>query len=293
MANVYFTRDLSKSSLINLYTMLDLQFDSNDSIAIKVHTGEAGNQNFLGPNFWSPIILYLNGTIVETNSAYEGARNTTESHRQLLDAHGWSIYPTEILDGDVPDIELEIPDGRIIKRNYIGGNTKNYNSAIVLSHFKGHRMGGFGGAIKQLSIGFASANGKRNIHGYGNFEVGQNNINNAESANQEAFLGAMVDAASSVINFFNGHIIYMNALVNISKDCDCDANASPPAMNDIGILASTDPVAIDMASLNIIANSDDPGKEEILNRVIEKNGTFTLQSADGRFGSRSYRLMEI
>ena len=257
-------------------------------IAIKLHSGEEGNQNFLTPEFWAPIIRHLDGTVVECNTAYEGSRNTTEKHLKTIEKHGWSRYfDVDLLDAEGPDLVLDILGGKVIQKNYVGKDIANYNGMLVLSHFKGHPMGGYGGALKQLSIGCASSYGKAYIHGAGVPE-------DIWTANHDLFLESMADAASSVHNYFKDNIVYINVMKNMSVDCDCCAVAEDPCMKDIGILISTDPIAIDQACLDLVYASEDPGKEHLIERIESRNGVHTIEAAEALgYGSRDYELIEI
>ncbi len=256
-SKVYFTKDLSSTGLVKIYEALNIELEGK--VAVKLHSGEEGNQNYLRPQFVESIIKKVNGTVVECNTAYAGARNTTEKHEKLMESHGWSKYfQVDIMDSKQPDKVLAIPNGKVIKENYVGSHIDNYDSMLVLSHFKGHPMGGYGGALKQLSIGVASSAGKAYIHSAGvtkNPDVLWDNV-----APQDKFLEAMADAASSVVNHFKNHIAFINVMCNMSVDCDCCAVAEDPCMKDIGILASLDPVAIDQACIDLVMNSNDPGK---------------------------------
>lgn len=286
-SKVYFTSKISPESIVNIYEKLGLELKGN--VAVKLHSGEQGNRNYLRPEFVKAIVEKVNGTVVECNTAYPGARNTTEKHRKLMKEHEWTKYfNVDIMDAEGPDMELEIPNGLQIKKNFVGKHLANYNSMLVLSHFKGHAMGGFGGALKQLSIGCASSYGKAYIHGAGNPEQ------DMFKTEQISFVKSMGDAASSVHKYFNGNIAYINAMVNISIDCDCDGNASAPCMKDIGILASTDPVAIDQACLDIIYNSNDPGKEKLIQRIEKKKAIYIIDTAEKLgAGTREYELINI
>lgn len=285
-SKVYFTKDLTKESLVKIYQKLGIKLEGN--VAIKVHSGEAGNQNFLHPEYFKDIIDYVGGTVIECNTAYDGERNNTEKHKKLLDNHGWTkYYSVDLLDAEGPDKEISIPDGKIIKKNYLGKNIDNYDSMLVLSHFKGHPMGGYGGALKQLSIGCASSYGKAYIHGAGEPEK-------IWTADHDLFLESMADAASSVIKLFSGNIAYINVMCNMSVDCDCCAKAEDPCMKDIGILASTDPVAIDKACVDLVYNSNDPGKEHLIERIESRNGIHTIDaSANLGIGNKEYQLINI
>ncbi len=286
-SKVYFTSEISPESVVKIYDALGVTLPGK--VAVKLHSGEHGNQNYLRPEFVKAIVERVNGTVVECNTAYPGERNTTEKHRKLMDEHEWTKYfNVDIMDAEGPDMELNIPNGLQIKKNYVGKNLANYDSMLVLSHFKGHAMGGFGGALKQLSIGCASSYGKAYIHGAG--DPNQDMF----KTDQLQFVTSMGDAASSVHKYFNGNIVYINAMVNISIDCDCDGNASAPCMQNIGILASTDPVAIDQACIDIVYNSTDPGKDKLIARIEEKLGTNIIDvAAKNGAGTKEYELINI
>ena len=292
MAKVYFSKEITPEQVIKLYDKVDRELQGR--VAIKLHSGEEGNQNFMKPEFWKPIIETVGGTVVETNTAYGGARNTTEKHMELMQKHGWAKYfKVDVMDGEGPDEILDIPDGKAIKQNYVGKNIKNYDSMLVLSHFKGHPMGGYGGAIKQLAIGCASSSGKANIH-----SAGVTNDTNkvwSNTAKQDKFLEAMADAAKSVVDYFKGNIVYINVMKNLSVDCDCCAVAEDPCMHDIGILASLDPVAIDQACLDLVYKAtDDPGQKHFLERVESRHGVHTIEAAaELGYGKREYELICI
>ena len=285
-SKVYFSRTITPEKVVELYDLLGKELTGN--IAIKVHSGEKGNQNFLRPDFWKPIFDHVGGTIVECNTAYEGTRNTTERHVQLLKYHGWSdMYPVDLLDAQGPDMEMDIPCGKKNKKNFVGKDLINYNGTLVLSHFKGHPMGGYGGALKQLSIGFASSYGKGYIHGVGDPAK-------FWDRDQDSFLESMADAAWSVVNYFKGNAAYINVMKNMSVDCDCCDVAEDPCMADIGILASLDPVAIDQACLDLVYASNDPGKDHLLERIESRHGIHTIEIAVAHgIGSREYELIEV
>ena len=285
-SKVLFTRTISPEMVLTMYEELGKELTGH--IAIKLHSGEEGNQNFLTPEFWAPIIRHLDGTVVECNTAYEGSRNTTEKHLKTIEKHGWSRYfNVDLLDAKGPDLVLDIPGGKVIQKNYVGKDIANYNGMLVLSHFKGHPMGGYGGALKQLSIGCASSYGKAYIHGAGVPE-------DIWTANHDLFLESMADAASSVHNYFKDNIVYINVMKNMSVDCDCCAVAEDPCMKDIGILISTDPIAIDQACLDLVYASEDPGKEHLIERIESRNGVHTIEAAEALgYGSRDYELIEI
>ena len=283
---IYFSRTITPEKVVELYDMAGKKPDGK--VAVKLHSGEVGNQNFLRPGFWKPIIEHVNGTVVECNTAYEGQRNTTKKHLKTLKVHGWSdIFNVDLLDAEGPDLELEIPDGAVIKKNYVGKNLADYDSMVVLSHFKGHPMGGYGGALKQLSIGIASSFGKAYIHGAGEPEK-------IWTSDHDSFLESMADAAASVVNYFKGNIVYVNVMKNMSVDCDCCAVAEDPCMKDIGILVSLDPVAIDQACLDLVYKADDPGRDHLLERIESRNGVHTVEAAAKLgIGSREYELVEV
>lgn len=285
-AKVYFSRTITPEKVLELYKMVDKKLPGN--VAIKLHSGEKGNQNFLGPDFWKPVIDYVGGTVVECNTAYEGQRNTTEKHKKLLEEHGWSKYfNVDLLDAEGPDLKLEYPSGKRIKENYVGKNITNYDSMLVLSHFKGHPMGGYGGALKQLSIGVASSFGKAYIHGAGVPE-------NKWTSDHDSFLESMADAAGTVVDYFKGNIIYVNVMKNMSVDCDCCSVAEDPCMDDIGILVSTDPVAIDQACIDLVYRSSDAGRNHLIERIESRNGVYTIEVAAALgYGTREYDLTEV
>ena len=285
-AKVYFTREITPQSVLRLYQLLGKELPGN--VAIKVHSGEPGNQNFLKPEFWKSVVDYVGGTIVECNTAYEGGRDTTERHTKTLKAHGWStVFPVDLLDAQGPDLVLDIPKGLRIQKNYVGKDIVNYDSCLVLSHFKGHPMGGYGGALKQLSIGFASAYGKKYIHGVGVPE-------NFWTCDKDHFKDAMADSALSIVEFFKGQLVYINVMKNMSVDCDCCSPAKDPCMGDIGVLISTDPVAVDQACLDLVYASDDPGKSHLIERIESRNGIRTIEAAVALgIGTREYELEEV
>ena len=283
---VYFTKEITAEKVLDLYKIVGKEL--NGKTAIKVHSGEAGNQNFLKPEFWKPVIDHVGGTVVECNTAYDGERDTTEKHLLLMENHGWSkSFEVDVLDGEGPDLELAIPSGKVIQKNYVGKNLAAYDSMLVLSHFKGHPMGGYGGAIKQLSIGVASSYGKAYIHGAGKPDE-------MWTADHDRFLESMADAAKSVTDYFEGHIIYINVMKNMSVDCDCCAVAEDPCMKDIGILASTDPIAIDQACLDLVYAAEDPGRDHLLERIESRNGVHTIEAASSLgYGTREYELITV
>ena len=285
-SKVYFSRTISPEKVLELYKLLGKELPGK--VAIKVHSGEVGNQNFLTPEFWKPTIDYVKGTVVECNTAYEGERNTTEKHLKTFEKHGWNKYfDVDLMDAEGPDKELDIPNGKVIQKNYVGKNIDNYDSMLVLSHFKGHPIGGYGGAIKQLSIGVASSFGKAYIHGAGEPEK-------IWTSEHDSFLRSMADAAGSVVEFFKGNVAYVNVMMNMSVDCDCCAVAEDPCMKDIGILVSDDPIAIDQACIDLVYASQDLGRDHLLERINSRNGELTIEAAAAiGYGERAYELVEV
>ncbi len=285
-ATVYFSRTISPENVLALFQLADKPLPGK--VAIKLHSGEKGNQNFLKPEFWKPVIDHVGGTVVECNTAYDGERDTTEKHRRLLADHGWlGHFPVDLLDAEGPDLVLDIPQGKVLRKNYVGKDLACYDSMLVLSHFKGHPMGGYGGALKQLSIGVASSYGKAHIHGAGKPE-------NIWTADHDSFLEAMADAAGSVVEYFKGNLLYVNVMKNMSVDCDCCAIAEDPCIADMGILVSDDPVAIDQACIDLVYGCDDPGKAHFLERIETRNGVHTIEAAAALgYGSREYTLVEV
>ncbi len=290
-AKVYFTRNITPENVVRMFGLLGKELPGK--VAVKVHSGEKGNQNFLRPEFMKPMIDAVKGTVVECNTAYDGARNTTEKHHKLMEYHGWSHYfNVDILDAEGPDAELPIPNGKQIKKNYVGKDMMKYDSMLVLSHFKGHPLGGYGGALKQRSIGCGSSAGKTYIHTAGVTDDQYQLWNHA--APQDAFLEAMADAASSVVKHFNGNMAFVNIMCNMSVDCDCCAIAEDPCMKDIGIRASLDPIALAQACSDLIQNSDDPGRDHMLERINTRHGTHTIDAAaELGFGTKAYKLVNV
>lgn len=290
-SKVFFSSEITAEKVVELFHAA-----SNDlpggilpgKVAVKLHSGEPGNQNFLKPEFWQPVVNVVHGTVVECNTAYDGGRNTTEKHRETMEKHGWSKHFTvDIMDAEGPDAELLIPNGKRIKKVQVGKNMLNYDSILVLSHFKGHPMGGFGGALKQLSIGCASSYGKAYIHGAGEPEK-------IWTGDHDSFLESMADAAEAVVRHFNGNMVFINVMKNMSVDCDCCSVAEDPCMADIGILASLDPIAVDRACLDLVYASDDPGRDHLLERIESRNGAHTIDAAaELGFGSKEYELIKL
>ncbi len=290
-AKVYFCKEITPENIVKMFKTLGKELPGK--VAVKMHSGEQGNKNYLRPEFVKEMVDYVDGTVVECNTAYPGARNYTEKHLKLIKEHEWDKYfKFDLMDAEGPDLALDVPNGKILKKNYVGKNLANYDSMLVLSHFKGHAMGGYGGALKQLSIGCASSAGKTLIHTAGVSNDQTKLFDNLPE--QDRFLEAMADAASSVVAHFKGNMAFINVMKNISKDCDCDGNASAPCMKDIGILASLDPVAVDQACLDLVYNSEDPGKDTLIKRIESLHGVHTVEAAaELGFGTREYELTNV
>ena len=290
-SKVYFTKEITPENVVKMYEALGVTLPGK--VAVKLHSGEQGNQNYIRPEFVKAIVEEVNGTVVECNAAYEGARNSTEKHKKLIEDHGWTKYfDVDIMDAEGPDEVLEIPNGKILKENFVGKDIEKYDSMLVLSHFKGHPMGGYGGALKQLSIGCASSEGKSWIHSAGQSKDQTKIWNNLPEQNK--FLESMADAASSVVKHFGKNIVFINVMCNLSVDCDCCAVAEDPCMKDIGILASTDPIAIDQACIDLVYSSKDPGRDHFVERVERQNGVHTIEAAaELGFGTREYEMINV
>ena len=290
-SKVYFTKEITPENVVKMYETLGVTLPGK--VAVKLHSGEQGNQNYIRPEFVKAIVEEVNGTVVECNAAYEGARNSTEKHKKLIEDHGWTKYfDVDIMDAEGPDVVLEIPNGKILKENFVGKDIEKYDSMLVLSHFKGHPMGGYGGALKQLSIGCASSEGKSWIHSAGQSKDQTKIWNNLPEQNK--FLESMADAASSVVKHFGKNIVFINVMCNLSVDCDCCAVAEDPCMKDIGILASTDPIAIDQACIDLVYSSKDPGRDHFVARVERQNGVHTIEAAaELGFGTREYEMINV
>ena len=290
-SKVFFSSEITAEKVVELFHAAANDLPGGilpGKVAVKLHSGEPGNQNFLKPEFWQPVVNDVHGTVVECNTAYDGGRNTTEKHRETMEKHGWNKHFTvDIMDAEGPDAELLIPNGKRIKKVQVGKNMLNYGSMLVLSHFKGHPMGGFGGALKQLSIGCASSYGKAYIHGAGEPEK-------IWTGDHDSFLESMADAAEAVVRHFNGNMVFINVMKNMSVDCDCCSVAEDPCMADIGIFASLDPVAIDAACLDAVRNSDDPGRDTLLERITSRHGEKIIDDALRLgYGSADYELIEV
>ena len=291
MSKVYYIKNVTPENVVEMYKKMDKELPGK--VAVKVHSGEEGNQNYLKPEFFRPMVEYVNGTIVECNTAYPGERNTTEKHLKTIEKHGWNkIFDVDLLDAEGPDLSIPIKNGVHLKEDLLGKNIANYDSMLVISHFKGHPMGGYGGALKQLSIGCASSEGKSLIHSAGTNKDQYTLWDNLPP--QDHFLESMAEAASAVVDYFKSNIAFINIMANMSVDCDCCAVAEDPCMKDMGILASLDPIAIDQACIDLVINSNDPGKEHFMERVNSRNGIHTIERAEELgFGSRKYELIEL
>ena len=290
-SKVYFCKEITPENVVKMYKVLGRELLGK--VAVKLHSGEEGNQNYLRPEFVKPMVEYVNGTVVECNTAYEGARNTSEKHKKLLEEHNWNKYfNVDLMDEEGPNKVLPVENGKVLKENFVGKDIEKYDSMLVLSHFKGHPMGGYGGALKQLSIGCASSEGKAWIHSAGQSKDQYSIWNNLPEQNK--FLESMADAAGTVVKYFGDKIAFINIMANMSVDCDCCAVAEDPCMKDIGILASTDPIAIDQACIDLVKQSNDPGKEHFLERVNSRNGTHTIDAAaELGFGTKEYELINV
>ena len=282
---VYFTDKITSKSLLEIYKKLGVELKGK--VAVKVHSGEKGNQNYLKPLFYKDLIDYVNGTVVECNTAYNGERNTSEKHLKLLDKHKWTKYYNVDLLDESGEVALEVKNPKYIKENYVGKNIENYDSMLVLSHFKGHPMGGYGGALKNISIGLASSHGKANIHGAGKPDE-------MWTADHDSFLESMAEAAKTIVDYEKGNMVFINVMANMSVDCDCCAKAEDPCMKDIGILASTDPVSLDQACIDLVYSSNDSGKDHLIERIESRNGIHTIEYAENiGVGTRKYELIKI
>ena len=284
-AKVYFTRNITSNNVVEIYNKLNIELEGN--VGVKIHSGEKGNQNFLKPIFWKDIIEHVNGTVIECNTAYDGERNDSQKHLKLLDEHKWTTYFNVDLLDRIEEMALDVKDGKHLTKNFVGKNLENYDSLLILSHFKGHPMGGYGGALKNISIGLASSHGKAVIHGAGEEEK-------IWTADHDSFLESMAEAAKTIVDYRKDKIAYINVVANLSVDCDCCAKAEDPCMKDIGILASLDPVALDQACVDLIYKSEDEGKEYFIERIESRNGIHTIEEANRLgVGSREYELIEF
>lgn len=288
-SNVYFTREITPESLVNIYKALGAQLEGR--VAVKISTGEPGGHNFLQPDLIKDLVEMLNGTIVECNTAYPGRRNTSEAHWKAIEEHGFlKIAPCDIMDED-GDMALPVTGGFHLKENYVGSHLEQYDSMLMLSHFKGHAMGGFGGALKNMSIGVASSHGKMWIHNSGV----EGDFESMFTADHDSFLESMADADKSVMEYMGReNIFYINIANKLSVDCDCDAHPHDPEMADIGIFASLDPVAVDQACVDAVYESEDRGNAALIERMESRNGIHTIEAAVSLgLGNRDYTLISI
>ncbi len=291
-SKVYFTKDISEEGLIKIYEALNRNLKGK--VAVKISTGEMGGHNYLDPNLIKGLVQKLKGTIVECNTAYPGKRMTSSDHWEIIKAHGFTgIAPCDIMDEE-GEIEIPVHGGEHLQnKNIVGSHIQNYDSMLVLSHFKGHAMGGFGGALKNISIGVASSNGKAWIHSVGRTKDTKEMWNLIED--QDGFLESMAEADKAVVEYFKPeNMAYINVANKISIDCDCDSNPKDPEMEDIGIFASIDPVALDQCCYDTIMNSNDPGRESLINRMKEKHAIHTVERAyELGIGNREYEIINI
>lgn len=285
-AKVYFTTEVSSEALLRIYRALGHPL--RGKVAVKISTGEPGGHNFLQPALIRGLVETLQGTIVECNTAYEGRRNTTQEHWKAIAEHGFlDIAPCDILDEE-GELSLPVTGGTHLTENFVGANLQRYDSMLLLSHFKGHAMGGFGGALKNLSIGVASAHGKAHIHGVGIPE-------NLWTADHDSFLECMAEADKAVMDYMGRkNLLYINVANRLSVDCDCDSHPKDPEMADLGIFASLDPVALDQACVDAVYQSPDPGKAALIERMESRNGIHTVETAAALgLGSREYELIAL
>lgn len=286
LLKVYFYKEINAGNLVKIYEALGRE--AKGKVAVKLSTGEPGGHNFLQPALIKDLVQKVNGTIVECNTAYGGKRGDTRSHLQAAKDHGFTaIAPVDIMDAE-GEVELPVEGGKHLKADIVGKNYLNYDFTVVLSHFKGHAMGGFGGAIKNISIGIASSNGKRNIH-----SAGTSTTSWGHPA-QDDFLESMAEAAKAIIDHCGENILYISVANNLSVDCDCDSSPADPQMGDIGILASLDPVALDKACTDLVRSSKDHGKIHLIERIDSRHGMHTLDYAEQLgIGSQKYELVEL
>lgn len=286
-SKVYFFESITSDNLIKAYKALGRE--AKGKVAIKLSTGEAGNKYFLDPQLIAPLVKMVDGTIVECNTAYGGARATTDSHRKVAADHGFSaIADVDIMDAE-GEIALPVKGGKRLKENYVGKNLENYDFVVVLTHFKGHPMAGFGGALKNISIGIASSAGKSWIH-----SAGKTRKAPWGNTSQEAFTESMAEAAKSVIDYEGEKILYISVMNNLSVDCDCVSTPAAPKMKNVGILASLDPVALDQACVDLVLNSPDDGNKDLVERITSRRGTHILyHAALLGAGSRNYQLIDL
>ena len=285
-AKVYFTKEITAESLQKIYRALGVTLKGK--VAVKISSGEPGGHNYLNPKLIAPLVQELNGTIVECNTAYGGPRSNAKDHWKAIKDHGFlDIAPCDIMDEE-GEMAIPVREPFHIAQNYVGTHLQNYDSMLMLSHFKGHMMGGFGGALKNMSIGVASSHGKANIHGAGD-------VAKIWTADHDSFLESMADADSAVIDYMGAeNIVYINVANRLSVDCDCDSNPAEPELGDLGIFASLDPVAVDWACYDAVKNADDPGKAALIERMDSRNAIHTAEAAEQHgLGTRHYVIVPL
>ena len=292
-AKVYFSTDISAAGLVRIFNAVNK--DLTGKVAVKTHSGEPGGTNYLKPELMKELVQKVQGTIVECNTAYRGKRFETQDHLQTLRDHGFTeIASVDVMDSE-GDLALPVENGKHLQENYVGANLANYDSILMLSHFKGHQMGGFGGALKNMSIGIASRNGKAHLHSAGATKDPDESWQ--LETKQDDFLEAMAEGCQAVMKYIadkGGEIVYLNVMNNLSVDCDCNASPEKPCMKDIGVLASFDPVALDRACLDLIYQSKDEGRDHFLERVQSRNGEHIIDYAvEMGIGTKEYELIEI
>ncbi len=287
---VYMTTEISPEAIIKLYKALGREVKGK--VAIKISTGEPGGHNYLQPSLIADFVKLTDGTIVECNTAYDGRRSTTEEHRRAAEEHGFTkIAEVDIMDAD-GEVKLPVKGGKHLQFDIVGSHYPNYDFTVILSHFKGHAMGGFGGAVKNMSIGIASAGGKSHIHSAGKIDSPETLWTNL--AEQDDFLESMAEAAKAVADHCGDNIIYISVANKLSVDCDCDSNPADPEMHDIGILASLDPIALDKACTDLVRSSDDHGKIHLIERIDSRHGMHTLDYGEKiGLGSQTYKLVNL
>lgn len=291
VATVYHINEISPESLLKIYKALGRE--AHGKVGVKISTGESMKSNHLSPAMIAPLVSSLNGTLIECNTAYPGNRNTTEAHLQAIKDHGYTaIAPVDIMDAE-GDTAITINGGKHLSYDIVGKNFLNYDFMVVLSHFKGHAMGGLGGALKNISIGIGSSDGKAWIHTAGKTRNPAELWSNLPE--QDVFLESMADACKGVIDHIgSNNVLYINVANNLSVDCDCNGNPATPEMKDLGIFASLDPVALDRACVDAVFNSSDPGKGDLIERINSRHGTHTITAAEQLgLGTQNYKIVTI
>ena len=289
-AVVYMTKEISPEAIVKLYKALGRE--AKGKVAVKISTGEPGGHNYLQPSLIADFVKLTNGTIVECNTAYAGKRFSTDDHRKAAEEHGFTaIAPVDIMDAD-GEVKLPLKDGKHLKYDIVGSHYPDYDFTVILSHFKGHAMGGFGGAVKNMSIGIASSNGKGYIHSAGKIETAEDLWNNIPE--QDLFLESMAEAAKSVADHCGDNILYISVANNLSVDCDCSSHPEDPKMHDLGVLASLDPIALDKACTDLVSNSDDHGKVHLIERIDSRHGMHTLDYGEQiGLGTQNYKIVSL